>query len=413
MPPGRTCSGPGCRHPPAARAGRTGAPLSVTFTVSRPPARPSRRWPHRGRRRRSRGRMRRAPAGVGGGGQRTQDHRGQGGEQGRAYETARPRRAASSGGPSPEERAGRPPAVGPATPLEPAGNREVAPARSRRPWATRPRRRPRAWPGSAASGCALCAAASGPRLRRRPPGSAAATASGAASPSPRPPAAAGAAVAGAARRARGGCRAAGAAGPPERRLDGGVAPVLLRRRGRSARASSSCCARPGWAAARSCRARRCPRPGAAAALAALGVGHLAPAEHDRDLDLVLVLEEALDVALLGLVVVLGDLRAQLDLADRHLLLVLARGLAPSAPARTCTSSSRGRGTPAAAPRRPPRPGRGRAPGRTQRLVALETTPICSPSSPISRTSGTRMRSLMRVVSRSGGRRSNLRGIGTS
>ena len=61
-------------------------------------------------------------------------------------------------------------------------------------------------------------------------------------------------------------------------------------------------------------------------LAALGVRHLAPAEHDRDLDLVLVLEEALDVALLGVVVVLGDLRAELDLADRDLLLVLARGL---------------------------------------------------------------------------------------
>ena len=61
-------------------------------------------------------------------------------------------------------------------------------------------------------------------------------------------------------------------------------------------------------------------------LPALGVRDLAPAEHDRDLDLVLVLEEALDVALLGRVVLLGDLRAELDLADRDLLLVLARGL---------------------------------------------------------------------------------------
>ena len=58
--------------------------------------------------------------------------------------------------------------------------------------------------------------------------------------------------------------------------------------------------------------------------AALGVRHLAPAEHDRDLDLVLVAQEALDVALLGVVVVLRDLRAELDLADRDLLLMLAR-----------------------------------------------------------------------------------------
>src|SRR4051795_9215745 len=49
-------------------------------------------------------------------------------------------------------------------------------------------------------------------------------------------------------------------------------------------------------------------------LAPLGVRDLAPAEHDRDLDLVLVLEETLDVRLLGGVVVLGDLRPELDLA---------------------------------------------------------------------------------------------------
>ena len=41
------------------------------------------------------------------------------------------------------------------------------------------------------------------------------------------------------------------------------------------------------------------------------------------------------------------------------------------------------------------------------------TPICLPSSPTSRTSGTRIRSLIRVWSRSGGRRSNFRGTGTS
>ena len=61
-------------------------------------------------------------------------------------------------------------------------------------------------------------------------------------------------------------------------------------------------------------------------LAALGVGHLAAAEHDRDLDLVAPAQEALDVAALGLVVVLGDLRPELDLADVDLLLVLSRRL---------------------------------------------------------------------------------------
>ena len=60
--------------------------------------------------------------------------------------------------------------------------------------------------------------------------------------------------------------------------------------------------------------------------AALGVGLLAAAEHDRHLDLVAVAQEALDVTLLGLVVVVGDLRAQLDLAHVDLLLVLAGGL---------------------------------------------------------------------------------------
>jgi hypothetical protein len=53
---------------------------------------------------------------------------------------------------------------------------------------------------------------------------------------------------------------------------------------------------------------------------------LAAPEHDRHLHLVLLLEEALDVAALRLVVVLGDLRAQLDLPDVGLLLVLARRL---------------------------------------------------------------------------------------
>nr|WP_228430491.1 hypothetical protein [Baekduia soli] len=57
---------------------------------------------------------------------------------------------------------------------------------------------------------------------------------------------------------------------------------------------------------------------------ALGVGHLTATEHDGDLHLVLVAEEALDVTLLGVVVVLGDLRPELDLPDDDLLLVLAR-----------------------------------------------------------------------------------------
>src|SRR5208282_1367604 len=47
-------------------------------------------------------------------------------------------------------------------------------------------------------------------------------------------------------------------------------------------------------------------------------------EHDRHLDLVARLEEPLDVTLLGAVVVRIDLRAQLDLLDDRLRLVLAR-----------------------------------------------------------------------------------------
>ena len=51
---------------------------------------------------------------------------------------------------------------------------------------------------------------------------------------------------------------------------------------------------------------------------------LASAEHDRHLDLVAALEEPLDVALLGAVVVRVDLRAELDLLDDRVDLVLAR-----------------------------------------------------------------------------------------
>src|SRR6185503_11780760 len=52
------------------------------------------------------------------------------------------------------------------------------------------------------------------------------------------------------------------------------------------------------------------------------VRHLAPAEKDRRLDLVAVLEKALDVLLLELVVVLVDLGPELDLLDEDHFLVL-------------------------------------------------------------------------------------------
>ena len=57
--------------------------------------------------------------------------------------------------------------------------------------------------------------------------------------------------------------------------------------------------------------------------AQLGAGLLATAEHDRDLHLVAGLEEPLDVALLGAVVVRVDLRPELDLLDHGVDLVLA------------------------------------------------------------------------------------------
>jgi hypothetical protein len=53
---------------------------------------------------------------------------------------------------------------------------------------------------------------------------------------------------------------------------------------------------------------------------------LAPAEHDRDLDLRALVEEALDVALLRVVVVNADLRPELDLLDVDGDLVLPREL---------------------------------------------------------------------------------------
>src|SRR6185436_7054950 len=60
----------------------------------------------------------------------------------------------------------------------------------------------------------------------------------------------------------------------------------------------------------------------------LRMRHLAAAEEDRRLHLVAVLEEALDVLLLELVVVLVDLRAELDLLDLDHFLVLARFTRP-------------------------------------------------------------------------------------
>src|SRR5215210_889587 len=56
--------------------------------------------------------------------------------------------------------------------------------------------------------------------------------------------------------------------------------------------------------------------------AALRMGRLAAPEHDRHLDLGALVQEALDVSLLGVVVVYSDLRSELDLLDVDLRLVL-------------------------------------------------------------------------------------------
>src|SRR5581483_5808147 len=66
-----------------------------------------------------------------------------------------------------------------------------------------------------------------------------------------------------------------------------------------------------------------PRQQVAAAVRVLA---LAAPEHDRDLDLRPLVQEPEDVALLRLVVVLADLRSELDLLDVDLSLVLARRL---------------------------------------------------------------------------------------
>ena len=117
------------------------------------------------------------------------------------------------------------------------------------------------------------------------------------------------------------------------------------------------------------------------------------------------------MTLLGFVVVVGDLRPQLDLADVDLLLVLAGGLllllllvlvlrvVEQAGDRWFGVGSHLDQVEVGLL------------GAFQRL-GVSTIPSCSPSAPIRRTLGTRIRSLIRVVSRSGGRRSNLRGTGT-
>src|SRR5690606_25344839 len=56
----------------------------------------------------------------------------------------------------------------------------------------------------------------------------------------------------------------------------------------------------------------------------LGAGLLAAAEHDHHLDLVAGLEEALDVALLGAVVVRVDLQPEPDLLEDRVRLVASR-----------------------------------------------------------------------------------------
>jgi hypothetical protein len=131
------------------------------------------------------------------------------------------------------------------------------------------------------------------------------------------------------------------------------------------------------------------------------VGDLAAAEHDRHLDAVPAEQEALDVALLGVVVVLGDLRPELDLADRDLLLVLAGGLLLLGllvlELRVVED---------------PADGRARVRSDLDEIeIALLRVRQCLGR--LDDASDTRMRSFVRVRSRSGGRRSNRLGTGTS
>ena len=102
------------------------------------------------------------------------------------------------------------------------------------------------------------------------------------------------------------------------------------------------------------------------------------------------------MALLGLVVVVGDLRPQLDLADVDLLLVLAGCLRLLLLLVLVLRVVEQAGDRRLASRARPRPGRGRAPGRVCSASSVSTIPTCSPSSSIRRTCGTRIRSLIRV-----------------
>ena len=127
----------------------------------------------------------------------------------------------------------------------------------------------------------------------------------------------------------------------------------------------------------------------------LGAGLLATAEHDGDLDLVPTFEEAHDVALLGLVVMGVDLRAELLLLDHRELLVAAGlpGLLRALVLELAVVhelADRGRAVAATSTRS------SSASCASRRASSMRTMPTCSPFGPTRRTSGTRMRSLMRV-----------------
>ena len=91
-----------------------------------------------------------------------------------------------------------------------------------------------------------------------------------------------------------------------------------------ARAASSCCGRPGPATARSTAiSESSPARRSSSAVPRSGCVTSRPRNMIVILTLSLPLRKRRDVALLRVVVVLRDLRAELDLADRDLLLVLA------------------------------------------------------------------------------------------
>ena len=117
-------------------------------------------------------------------------------------------------------------------------------------------------------------------------------------------------------------------------------------------------------------------------------------EHDRDLDLVAPSQEPDDVTLLGLVVVRVDLRSELHLLDDRVDLVLA-GLArlhgrlvlELAEVHELGHGRAGVGATSTRSRSASWASRSASP--------MATMPTCSPLGPTSRTSGTRIRSLMR------------------